>query len=141
VLGIGMPPALMRARERTAEWADPAVAEDGPHGRADDLPGGGTRLVAPAEEEPCARTGGAAGGGGAQYRGGAVKGYGEGEGKFTAMGCEFIVTQCDTCKYKIPGTFRCTAFPDRIPAEIILGTHDHRLPYPGDHGFRWEPVT
>lgn len=32
----------------------------------------------------------------------------------------------------------CDAFPDEIPAEIWKGDNDHRNPYPGDHGIRFE---
>jgi hypothetical protein len=32
----------------------------------------------------------------------------------------------------------CAAFPDGIPDDIDLGGFDHRLPYPGDHGIRFE---
>ncbi|MGI8335781.1 hypothetical protein ACRYCC_38030 [Actinomadura scrupuli] len=32
----------------------------------------------------------------------------------------------------------CEAFPDGIPDDIDLGGFDHRLPYPGDHGVRFE---
>ena len=33
---------------------------------------------------------------------------------------------------------RCLAF-DRIPAEIVNNQFDHRKPYPGDRGIRFEP--
>jgi hypothetical protein len=32
----------------------------------------------------------------------------------------------------------CKAFPDGIPDDIYLEEFDHRLPYPGDHGIRFE---
>lgn len=50
--------------------------------------------------------------------------------------------QCLTCKWKVPGVPICAAFPYEdeggIPDAIYTGLHDHREPYPGDHGFRWE---
>lgn len=36
----------------------------------------------------------------------------------------------------------CRAFPKPpgIPIKILRGEHDHKKPYPGDHGIRFEPI-
>ena len=34
----------------------------------------------------------------------------------------------------------CDAFPDGIPEAVLTGEHDHRDPYPGDRGVRYEPL-
>jgi hypothetical protein len=49
---------------------------------------------------------------------------------------------CDLCKHLHSGSHppTCAAYPDRIPLEIRLMQVDHREPYPGDHGIRFEPV-
>ena len=35
----------------------------------------------------------------------------------------------------------CSAFSDQIPLQIWNGEHDHRSPYPGDHGIRYERMS
>ena len=47
---------------------------------------------------------------------------------------------CDFCKHKWRNDFRCDAFPgdQGIPCEVVTDQHDHRFPYTGDHGVRFE---
>lgn len=42
-------------------------------------------------------------------------------------------TQCDDCAH-YQGSGLCTAFPDKIPLDILFGEHDHRIPFNGDNG-------
>jgi hypothetical protein len=47
--------------------------------------------------------------------------------------------QCLDCKHLLPvNRLVCKAFPDGIPDAIRDQDHDHRKPYPGDNGFRYE---
>lgn len=52
-----------------------------------------------------------------------------------------LSAQCDSCA-NFEGPYRagyhCQAFPGGIPKDILEGRFDHEMPYPGDHGVRFE---
>ncbi len=50
---------------------------------------------------------------------------------------------CAGCKHKYRDggwRSRCAAFPDGIPDAITLSEVDHRQPFEGDRGIRFEPI-
>lgn len=48
--------------------------------------------------------------------------------------CEHLKSPTETGQ----GTFRCIAFPRKIPERILLGGYDHRKPYSGDKGIQFK---
>ena len=59
--------------------------------------------------------------------------------KFVSEKGEMVMAQCSVCRHH-RGNATCTAFPARIPKSILTNDHDHRKPYTGDNGIRFEPV-
>ena len=49
-----------------------------------------------------------------------------------------IGQQCPQCEH-YKSILKCRAFPKGIPEHIATGKHDHRKPYKGDNGIRFEP--
>lgn len=46
---------------------------------------------------------------------------------------------CQNCT-RLGRTLSCEAYPAGIPFAITSGFHDHRKPYPGDRGLRYNPT-
>lgn len=49
------------------------------------------------------------------------------------------LSACAYCARKHESEDTCDAFPDGIPAAILLMKHDHRVAFPGDDGLLFEP--
>lgn len=45
---------------------------------------------------------------------------------------------CHTCVFRHMDLFTCRAFPDGIPAEVLVGDFLHVDSYPGDHGIQYQ---
>jgi len=51
---------------------------------------------------------------------------------------QVIVPQCHQCQHYHRGTLTCEAYPKGIPRGILMNLVDHRKPYPGDQGIKFE---
>jgi hypothetical protein len=52
-----------------------------------------------------------------------------------------LLSQCPVCVHKRGGRGErssCAAFPMGIPQDLLFNRSDHRHPYPGDEGIRWQ---
>jgi len=51
-----------------------------------------------------------------------------------------VASQCAFCQHvtRANGVTSCAAFPDGVPAAILNNERDHRGPFPGDQGLRYE---
>ena len=59
--------------------------------------------------------------------------------KFIWHDKDITLSQCFNCLHLLKNV-SCAAFPERIPLDIRTNEHDHRKPYPGDNGIRFEPI-
>lgn len=59
--------------------------------------------------------------------------------KFAWAEGDLLLTQCVFCSRKKRGENVCDAFPDGIPDEILRNDADHRKPFKGDRGVRFNP--
>ena len=49
-----------------------------------------------------------------------------------------VVGICHQCVHQHSNPFNCSAFPEGIPKEILVGDIVHTEPYPGDQGIRYK---
>jgi hypothetical protein len=61
--------------------------------------------------------------------------------KFGIDAGDLVVSQCQLCRHRArPASFPvCKAFPGAIPQELLDNEADHRRPFEGDDGVRFEP--
>jgi len=50
-----------------------------------------------------------------------------------------IEVSCSRCE-RFDGQDTCTAFPEGVPVDILVGLHDHRTSHPGDKGLLFQPI-
>ena len=63
--------------------------------------------------------------------------------KNTELRLDITRQLCARCRHldrARKGAPTCAAFPSGIPMMILTNRHDHRKPYPGDHGIRFAPL-
>jgi hypothetical protein len=51
-----------------------------------------------------------------------------------------IFSPCIDCRNYLVA-YTCKAFPEGIPQQFLDGGHDHKTPFPGDHGIMFEGMT
>lgn len=65
------------------------------------------------------------------------------EDRFHEPHATTVQPSCNRCRHyhrATSGPATCDAFPDGIPREILTARHDHKSPFPGDRGIRFEPL-
>ena len=50
------------------------------------------------------------------------------------------ISQCASCNNKFASGAQCRAYREQIPNAILTNAHDHRKPFKGDNGIRFEPL-